>query len=221
MAVGDSIRVMLRFPTWTALDIETQQWWIWLERQVDPRIIDADVLVNTMGPAEARNVCVGQFLSSDCTHLWMIDQDLVPPQNLSLLDVGTTSVLCGIYPGWHPQRGAYYQVYLPSDNKPHAWQVWPHWQWPAPEKGEQTFLAPAAGTGCMLIERSILVDMDTPFYYSRDPSGRRIGEDFTFCSRLGGVEVMPSYRCDHMRPMSLAQVQAMWEALLKERPREA
>mgnify|MGYP003631891641 FL=1 len=62
----------------------------------------------------------------------------------------------------------------------------------------------------MVIRRAVLEkirdeDKSLPFHFTYE-GGRRTGEDFTFCAKVGGVTVLPTYLCQHARKVNLTEL---------------
>jgi hypothetical protein len=60
----------------------------------------------------------------------------------------------------------------------------------------------------MLIERSVLEGVKEPFYYSRAPNGKKVGEDMTFCQDKE-VWLDREYVCSHYRDVNLNDLEEM------------
>lgn len=98
--------------------------------------------------SRARNNLVSQFLKSDCTHLLFIDSDLQfePWQIKRLVDHGG-EIVCGMYPKKQRQLGWVMNIFEGVD------------------KGDSNGLLPVkcAGTGAMLIRRSVFEEMQEAY----------------------------------------------------------
>jgi len=206
-------KVMVRVPTYDAHERGLSRWFNWAGK-AHPEW-DVDYYYQTAGVCETRNEIVLHFLQSDAEVLWMIDSDVTPPMSDAILQVDAP-VVSGLYAHYHPQAGAHFQVYrrvdpeepVPATGRGHMRFYLPQ-DWP--QDGE-TFHADAAGTGCMVIQRAVLEKMQqdkTIWFAFEYKEGRRIGEDFTFCEKVGGVEVLPSYVCEHVRKVNLTDLVAL------------
>ena len=137
----------------------------------------------------------------------MIDSDVTPPESDAILNVDG-KVVVGLYGHYHPQVGANYQVYKKNTEVGEkAYKFYAQSEWPVLE--DATFTADAAGTGCMVIERGILEEIQESgklWFVFDYIEGRRIGEDFTFCEKAGGVTVLPSFVCTHAREVNLTEL---------------
>lgn len=145
---------------------------------------------------ENRTRVVKEFLASSCEWLWMLDIDLAfPPQILDAL-------LEAADPTDKPIVGA---LYFSSYESTPAGTWWPMW---LERQGDQDMCVVSkvqlgevrplavAGTGCMLIHRSVLEKLgelhaDDPWsWFGHDilavtagGEAQRAGEDVTFCAR--------------------------------------
>jgi hypothetical protein len=115
----------------------------------------------------------------------------------------------GLYGHYHPQVGANYQVYTKNAEEDiptrGTHRFYPPSEWPQ----EGNFTADAAGTGCMVIDRSILEEIrehGSIWFAFEYRDGRRIGEDLTFCEKSGGVTVCPSYICSHAKEVDITEL---------------
>ena len=193
------MKVFLRVPTNGHVDRELTRWLMWLER-FDTSMgqhVDADIHYSNFGPAEARNEITEAFLDTDCTHLWMVDRDVVPPRNLSLL-AHDKPIVCGLYKGYKGGAKAFWQVYMPHPTKAGAWTALEVSRLPP----GNPVRVPAAGAGCMLIRRDMLEGVKEPFFYSRAPNGKLVGEDMNFC-RDREAWLDKEYVCSHYRDVNL------------------
>lgn len=151
----------------------------------------------------ARNKIVEEFLASDCTHLFFVDSDTIPPPNAikKLLaadkDIvsGLTAIIeynplkkddiaCGYYKKWN----------CVGLNDQHI-------------KEPYVGLIPIKGAGgsCIMIKRHVFEKMENPWYRFtyKDDSGKdaRIGEDIFFVAKAIGAGFAPwadtSVVCGH------------------------
>ena len=210
------MKVMLRVPTNGHLDRGLTRWLQWvssapLEQGIGFHSIDTHY--STAGPDHARNQIVEQFLVSDANYLWMIDDDVVPPDNVTILAATQKRdlpVLSGTYDSYNAElKQGYPQVY--KNIGPHNWRTVPKVSWPR----EEFFKADAAGGGCLLIRREVLEKMPPPWFeFKRDERGKVIqGEDMTFFEKVGGLVIMQSYQCEHYKEMPMSHVRLMSETL--------
>jgi hypothetical protein len=201
-----SSKIMIRIPTHGPIDRGLATWFHWTGR-VHPEW-DVAYYYQTAGVCETRNEIVSQFLASDCDRLWMIDSDVTPPESDEILAV-EAPVVVGLYGHYHPQVGANYQVYTKNAEEDiptrGTHRFYPPSEWPQ----EGNFTADAAGTGCMVIDRSILEEIrehGSIWFAFEYRDGRRIGEDLTFCEKSGGVTICPSYICSHVKEVDITEL---------------
>jgi hypothetical protein len=202
-------KIMVRIPTHGPIDRGLATWFHWAGR-VHPEW-DLAYYYQTAGVCETRNEIVVQFLASDCDRLWMIDSDVTPPESDGILNV-KGDVVAGLYGHYHPQVGANYQVYRKnptegegSEMTKGAYRFYPPSEWPE----DDNFRADAAGTGCMVINRSVLEKIrehGSIWFEFEYRDGRRIGEDLTFCEKSGGVTICPSYICSHAKEVDITEL---------------
>lgn len=123
----------------------------------------------------ARNRCILHFLQSDCTHIFFLDDDVVPPRDaLEKLVEANEGVVCGIYPVRRNGvlEGAVYRrkgiVLTPMKDREGVVEI------------------DCAGAGCMLIKRKVLADIKAPwFVFTYDAYGQMtVGEDINFFQLL-------------------------------------
>ena len=161
---------------------------------------DIDIHASCWGVVENRNQICKQFLESDCTHLWMIDSDTVPPRDLKLLESADKfPCVNGIYQHL-THHGLMWDTWFKLPDGKYTAIVQRRW----PKK--QVFNVDAVGAGCMVLQKELVEAAwteETGWFEMRD--GR--GEDFHFCERVIalGYDVMvdQDYRCDHQKDVSL------------------
>ena len=202
------MRVRIRIPTNGHPDRALTNWLIWVAGFPAPGIASVQVHYCPFGPDRARNELVDDFLfNSGDTHLWMIDDDVVPPQNLELLHKvldQEAPLASGLYFGFKKDVGTF----------PHAYHFG--------KGGGGIPLTPeelstgiqfvdAVGAGCLVMARELfrhqkcgwftVFPKEMPDNLSRQQG--YIGEDLAFCRIRGPVLLVPSYRCQHIKDMSL------------------
>lgn len=148
-----------------------------------------------------RNRIVENFLSADATHLLMIDADVVPPEHaLDTLLTDDKDIVVGVVPILKRDSDGR------SKSIPNVCRegVAPNGDYglvPYTDSGLKP--VDVAGTGCMLIKRSVIETLDKPlFRFPYDDRGIRTGgEDFEFCrkAKAAGFGVYADFDviCNH------------------------
>jgi len=203
------MKVMLRVPVQDAVDKSTVRWLLWLQEQPEADTWDIDLHEAAgFGVANARNDILREFLTTDCTHVWMLDSDIAPPRKLHLLEGATDyPVLAGAYLGMT-------EVGL-------RWHMYHHlgdagWAPLHPRKAPTTrwFKVDAAGTGCLLLQRGQVEALGPdPFAFERSPEGGWRGEDLLFGQKVGGLVVDTHYVCEHSRRVPLTR---LWQHAIED-----
>lgn len=192
------MKIMLRIPTQGQVEGSLTDWLMWLASLRNIEIDAQRHYTAGYGIAHGRNMILRAFLDSDCTHLWMIDSDTVPPMNLSFLDHDYSAV-CGPYESFRLDRALHWNVYRPGDGEG-TWALYRRQDWP-----DEPFHAAATGLGCVLLRREVFDKLpEDPFHY--EPGIEWLGEDFTFFRDIGGVMVDPNYVCQHIKKVNLTAV---------------
>ncbi len=151
---------------------------------------------------EKRNTMVKRFLSRrDCTHLLMLDSDVVMPLDaISQMLHADYDIVCGYYPKkGYPTlscvipQGCDMKTSMPiadiSDNV-------------------SPFVVKANGMGCALMKRSVFERVREPWFkYVTFDDGNTLSEDYNFCLNCvaAGIEmyVHPRVRCGHVKKVVL------------------
>lgn len=153
----------------------------------------------------ARNHIVEEFLKSDCTHLFFVDSDTIPPANaLKKLLLQDKEIISGLTPiiehdenKKNDSNGFYRKMNVVGEN----------------EKFVQEFIGtiPVKGAGgsCILIKREVFEKMEAPWYrfQYQDDNGKPIiiGEDilFTVKAQQLGYKIWAdtSLICKHEKPI--------------------
>lgn len=198
------IKTWLRIPTNTDIDLRLSQWWgRWAAKELQS--VDIDVHVCNRGPDRARNEIIEAFLSSDAYNLWLLDRDVVPPSSRTVIYGFLSSIypvvsgVTDIYNGrWH-----YQQVYK-QDDKSQTYWTQSQDKWPL---GARCFRADAAGAGCLCVLRETLASMKPPWFEFEGPSGpSQVGEDISFCRKVGGVVIDSKMMCRHYKVVDLSSI---------------
>lgn len=152
----------------------------------------------------ARNFCVQHFLNTDCTHLFFIDSDVVPPEDaLEELIAPDLPVISGLYKAMKQDK---------DGNLVPKWTVYTYGQ---DENGDYGLMTAAdgrgicqisrAGAGCLIIRRDVLEAIGAPWFrFQYDEKGNmHIGEDIAFCANVErvGFSVYAHFdvRCKHLK----------------------
>jgi hypothetical protein len=130
----------------------------------------------------ARNFCVKAFLQTDCTHLWFVDGDTIPPPKAPYQMLGAEKDAIS---------GVVHVMKVDDDGM----------QKPAPMVlrrnrdgdlkvaiGEGVEPIAAAGSGCIMFTRRVFKTIDFPWYEDR-PWGEVRGSDFLFCEKLQSQKI--------------------------------
>lgn len=177
-----------------------------LIKNVLPQLQDRDadnllLIVAGVSPvAYARNKIVEGFLSTDATHLWMIDADTIPPVDaLERMLKADKPVVTGVTPVLHNNE-TISNIFSDTSGNPLSMdQIKKH-----AEKGENLIIQ-GCGASCILIERSVLEKtLSKPWFaelWAED--GQHVTEDIYFSNTLteAGIEItcIPSIRCGHAK----------------------
>lgn len=149
-----------------------------------------------------RNHIVKDFLESDCDYLAMFDDDTYPFKNpFDLLDHDKEVIGC-VYPGMG-ENGLRFHVYKLSDDGTYI-------QCPLEERTGLKEVD-AVGAGAIMIKRSVLEKIKTPFSYIYDKDGVvKMSDDIAFCHRCHkkGIKMWTewSYICSHFKTIDLLKV---------------
>lgn len=191
--------LFVRILTNTSVDRELAQWLIWFARESE---WDIDIHYTfSHGVAEHRNVVLHEFLKTECSHLWFIDADTIPPKNLRWLDFlsDDVQILGCPYPGYF--RGKlFWHVY----DKGHPIRR-SNWSYPL-------MSVDVMGTGCLVIDRRVFekIGRPDPFCLVRNKDGSIGTEDVFFCEtakHLGvNVYAATKYTCGHIKDINLKNV---------------
>jgi len=154
----------------------------------------------------ARNVIVHDFLLTDCTHLMMVDDDIVPPyealEHLLLHNKDIVAAACPLIgPNSHGELITTMNAY--DLDKEGAYTII-----------ESTGIrkVDAVGTGCMMIKRTVFETLRVPPFiteYNVDGIKYR-GEDLNFChqAKLEGFDTYVDFniKCKHMKLCNLLKL---------------
>ena len=145
----------------------------------------------------AYNHCITHFLTMDCTHLWFMNPDTIPPQDSMkrLLDADT-DIVYGI---WHnmmrDEDGILKRVPVSCRKNSEGGRV-------PLVFGEGLERIDGTGTGCTMIKREVFEAISPPWFEDRDYPGELAG-DYRFCQKAidAGFELFADYsiQCQHLK----------------------
>lgn len=134
-------------------------------------------MVHGQSPAKARNLLFQAALEHDCTHAFIMDDDMAPPPNtLTKLLAHNLDLVSGYYlTRSFPHQGLIFRDKLPDGTV--------HWVEIAPD---QTGLvkSAAAGLGCLLINLSVLDGLEQPWVRLGEIEKDGWCDDIGFFNRL-------------------------------------
>lgn len=161
--------------------------------------------MNVVPVDNARNEIVREFLKSDCTHLFFVDSDTIPPVNaikkLLAADKPIVSALTPIVEHDEARKndsnGFYRKLNAVGEHGKHL--------------NEYVGLVPIIGAGgsCILIRREVFEKMQYPWYrfQYQDDNGKEtiVGEDIYFTAMAKSAGFQPwaetSVICKHNKPI--------------------
>lgn len=132
----------------------------------------------------ARNHCVEEFQKSDCSHLWFVDSDTVPPQHaLEALLSAQVAAVSGVV---HQMRrdtegdGLVKRVgmVMRRNEAGHLKAA----------GGEGVELIDACGSGCIMFDRGVFEEIQFPWYEERIEGNVR-GSDLILCEKLADAGI--------------------------------
>lgn len=150
----------------------------------------------------ARNTVVRDFLKSDCTHLWFVDDDTIPPHDaLEQLLAMDCDIATGVTPILR-QGGTISNVFPTNDAKE---------QMTMDEVSKLDGVTNISGVGgsCILIARRVFEDPENQFV--KDPyyaalwfqNGDFLEEDIYFCNKATEdgylISLNPKVVCKHVK----------------------
>ena len=185
--------------------------------QQNPRY-DVEIRMQSgFGVELVRNRIVGEFLRTDREYLLMIDDDMVPPEDLLDMTVHGRDVVGALYYAWDPRKGPFVAAYDRGEDGGYGALT--------PGEVERQGLREVAlvGGGCLLVHRRVLEALSPPWFrFETDGEGRRIltPEDFFFCRNAvaGGIRVFldTDRICGHIKAVDLRDVVALTTARRRE-----
>lgn len=154
-------------------------------------------------PVEAaRNAIADQFMSSDCTHLFMVDADTIPPgdiiDRLLKLDTDVATSITPIAKGDDVTSNIF---------KAEAGEGFPL-SWEEATKETTPFSITAVGFACILIKRSVFERLEAPYFVSQwFKNGKFCDGEIEFCNKLRekGMKIVcdPTLICGHVKQVTL------------------
>uniref|UniRef100_A0A6M3IEH0 Putative glycosyltransferase n=1 Tax=viral metagenome TaxID=1070528 RepID=A0A6M3IEH0_9ZZZZ len=187
-------------PVGALVPAELVRWVAWANRYTD---MDVDLHQSNTGIATTRNQICERFLHTDCSHVWMIDGDVVCPKR----------VLDG---AWDIASGVYHHLLWDSESGDPPGVVWSAW---SADKGgyapmltlpDRPIKVDAVGAGCLRISRRALEAIPPPWFEDQFETGTfrlTLGEDFDFCEKARRADmaiwIEPKYQCHHMKNVSM------------------
>jgi hypothetical protein len=152
----------------------------------------------------ARNLIVEEFLKTDCEWLLMLDNDVVPPDDLlNILDT---------LPPSQPEQARIWpkgaagvlvpRVYIPAEG-----YICLGWMYGGESVGNWHELIHAA-TAAMFIHREVFSKLQKPYFeFGTMPDGAPITEDLMFCTNVRKADFRifghRGYTCSHFRTLDL------------------
>lgn len=163
------------------------------------------VRAGSMGIPEARNTIVAQFLNTECEWLFFVDSDMgfapdILDRLLSRADADERPVVGGLAFAYREfstdGMGGFKRQPMPTilDWVPERPDGTPGFVGRRHYPTNELVKAGATGAAVLLIHRSVLERMQGefgPVWFDRlpDTNGTLMGEDISFCARLGALEV--------------------------------
>ena len=178
--------------------------------QRDPRYEVKVKIWPGFGVDVVRNRIVASFLASDAEFLLMLDDDIIPPDDLLAMTAHGCDIVGGLYYGWDLVTGPFIIAYSQTDDGLYAR--------PAVGEVEGTGLQEmtVVGSGCMLLSRRVLAALNPPWFrFVIDAAGGKVltPEDFQICKRAfsQGFKVwLDTDRvCGHIKDVDLRDVAAL------------
>ena len=154
----------------------------------------------------ARNTIVNDFFHTDCTHLMMVDDDIVPPvDTLERLLFHDKDIVAAACPLIGPNKDGELITTMNAYNL-NAAQKYTFIESTGLQKVD------AVGTGCIMIKRKVLENMRVPPFmteYNTDGIKYR-GEDLNFCyqAKLNSIDTYVDFklRCKHIKSCNLLEL---------------
>ena len=160
-----------------------------------------------------RNKITKRFLETDCTHLLMIDDDVVPLHNPAEMVFVDRDVVAS--PAQVRSSGMImnWTAYVPHDNSEGYSAI----DLDSVDDMFDVLECAIVGTGCIMVKREVLENIKAPFHSEFDEDGiQKFGTDFAFCRRATAagyhVYTLTHRRCDHFKTVSFNEETA-WDTI--------
>lgn len=159
-------------------------------------------LIGVSPIGNARNTIVKNFLKSDCTHLWFVDDDTIPPDDaLTRLLAMDCDIATGVTPILR-KDGTISNVFPTTDATEQMTME-------DVAKIDGTLNISGVGGSCILIARRVFEDPDNEFvkppYYAAlwFQDGNFVEEDIYFCNKASEdgylIRLDPKVVCKHVK----------------------
>lgn len=155
------------------------------------------VILSGVSPvARARNLITKEFLASDATHLFMVDDDTIPPVDaIEKLLAVDADVVTGVTPILR-QGSRTTNIYFDVSGVPMSFKDIEHKKKPFEVRG--------CGASCILIRRDVLEKIGIPYFAELwGTDGEHVSEDIYFCNRAEEEKFKilcePTVICKHAR----------------------
>lgn len=204
-------KILIAVPTLGTIHVLLHEFLMNVTGDADTEVVTWCVFPAHIPHSSARNFISHKFLTeTDCTHVLMLDSDVVPPPHVLSMaqhDKPITFGLYQIFNGHDIVPLAAVQGYDDAGAKTH----------PKPIKlsgsQEQLEQVDFVGGGCLMIRRDVLErfrdEKILPFMFRHDPvtGDMAMGEDYDFCEKardLGfTIHIDRNVVCDHHKSVSL------------------
>ena len=144
----------------------------------EDRPCEYHIIRASSGPIhEMRNRIVSRALDIGCTHVLMLDADMIYPSDTIHKLIAHNKAIVG---------GLCFKRWPPFDPTLYVGEKYKMTLLENYEKG--LVRVTATGTGCLMIESRVFLDMDEPWFeFGRTDEGKPVGEDVNFCYKAGDL----------------------------------
>lgn len=154
----------------------------------------------------ARNVLAEGFLKTDCEWAFWLDSDMVlEARSITVMMAWAKKLKARLLTGLYFQRlGQHMPLALIRDEVNRKYEdVYSHTAVCPPPGSKTPFKVHAAGFGCILMHRSVLSEMEFPYFkYQYISDVKELSEDFYFCMKAREKKidlwVIPEITCKHI-----------------------